>query len=51
MAKTKVSAESNIYTGLLGLAALALTAATVYVIFMASSQYDTIYKVVEAAAR
>ena len=46
MAKNKVSAESNVYTGLLGLAALALTAAIVYVIYMCNGQYETIYKIV-----
>lgn len=52
MAKTtKISPESNVYTGLLGLAALALTAAVAYVIYMSSTQYDTIYKVLEATGR
>lgn len=46
MAKNKVSAKSNICTGLLGLAALALTAGIVYVIYMCNGQYETIFKVV-----
>jgi hypothetical protein len=50
-AKSKVSAESNVYTGLLALAALALTATVAFMIYMCNSQYETIFKVVEATVR
>jgi len=47
MAKSKVSAESNIYTGLLALAALALAASAGYVAYMCQTQYGTILKILE----
>lgn len=50
-AKSKVSAESNVYTALLALATLALTATVAFVIYMSNSQYETIFKVVEATGR
>lgn len=51
MAKNKVSAESNVYTAMLALAALALVATVGFVVFMCNSQYDTVYKIVEATGR
>ena len=47
MAKSKVSAESNIYTGILALAALALAASAGFVAYMCHTQYGTILKVLE----
>jgi hypothetical protein len=51
MAKTKVSAESNVYTGLLALASLALAASTAFVTYMCNAQYGTIIKILEATGR
>ena len=48
MAKSKVTAESNIYTGLLALAALALVASAGYVAYMCQTQYGTVLKILEA---
>jgi len=48
MAKSKVSAESNIYTGILALVALVLAASAGFVTYMCHSQYGTILKVLEA---
>ena len=51
MAKTKVSAESNVYTGILALAALAVTACAAFVTYMCHTQYGTIIKILEATGR
>ena len=51
MAKTKVSAESNVYTGLLALATLAMAASAAFITYMCHSQYDTIIKILEANVR
>jgi len=48
MAKSKISAESNIYTGLLALTALAIAATAGFVAYMCHTQYGTILKVLEA---
>jgi hypothetical protein len=51
MAKTKVSAESNVYTGLLALAALAVAASAAFIAYMCHTQYGTIIKILEATGR
>jgi hypothetical protein len=51
MAKTKVSAKSNVYTGLLALATLAVVACAAFVTLMCNSQYGTIIKILEATGR
>ncbi len=51
MAKTKVTAESNVYTGLLALATLAVAACVGFIAYMCQTQYDTIIKIVEATGR
>ena len=51
MAKTKVTAESNVYTGLLALALLAVTASAVFIAYLCHSQYGTIFKILEASGR
>lgn len=45
MAESKISAHSNVYTGLLALAALALTVAIAMVCYYGGTYYDSIFKV------
>ena len=51
MAKTKVTAESNVYTGLLALALLAVVASAGFITYLCHTQYGTILKVLEASGR
>lgn len=51
MAKTKVSAESNVYTALLALATLAVAASAAFVTYLCHTQYGTILKILEASGR
>ena len=51
MAKTKVSAESNVYTGLLAMATLAVAASAAFIAYMCHTQYGTIIKIIEATGR
>lgn len=51
MAKTKVSAESNVYTGILAIATLAVAVTAGYIAYICHTQYGTVLKILEATGR